>query len=725
MKPIKEEVAMKGKGINILKLILVLIVLGAITFVSVVGLGKGKAGSASDIQLGLDLAGGVSITYETVVDKPTDVEMSDTKYKLQLRVQNYSTEATVYQEGSNRINVDIPGVTDANQILEELGNMGSLQFIDSNGKVVLEGSDIAGAEALIVQQAYGNSNIVALTMTEAGRAKFAKATADNLNKIISIYYDGKEIVSPKVSSVITDGKAEITGQRDYEEAQRLASQIRIGALPLELRELRSNIVGAKLGVEAIETSLLAGLIGLILVIVFMIVMYRVPGVAASIALLIYVGLMVISLNIFDVTLTLPGVAGIILSIGMAVDANVIIFTRIREEIATGKTVRSSIKIGFQKALSAIVDGNITTLIAAAVLFLRGSGTIKGFAQTLAIGIILSMITALFVTRFILNALFGAGCDKVGMYGIQKERKSIDFVKHKSKYFMISGALILIGIVTMVIYSVSGKSALDYGLDFKGGTSTEITYPDTVDADSIRPDVEKYVQNIINDPNIEISKVEGEETLIIKTKELTLDQRTKISEKMVEVYQVDEGLIRTTNISATVSNEMRNDAIWAVAIATVCMLIYIWIRFKNLSFGCSAIIALIHDVLVVLMVYAVFRISVGNTFIACMLTIVGYSINATIVIFDRVRENMKEKLKKESYEEVLNKSITQTISRSINTSLTTFFMVFALFILGVDSIKEFTVPLMAGIICGAFSSMCIAGTIWYIIQKKIGFEEKPE
>lgn len=708
---------MKGKGVNVLKLFIVLAVLGALSAVSVVGIGKNKLGSASDIQLGLDLAGGVSITYETVKKNPTAQEIADTKYKLQQRVDNYSTESTVYTEGDSRINVDIPGVTDANKILEELGNMGSLQFVDSDGNVVLEGSDIANAEATIVNGTYGNSNIVALTLKDEGTKKFEKATRENLNKVIRIVYDGNEISAPVVSTVISNGKASIEGQKTYEEAELLASQIRIGALPLELKELRSNIVGAKLGTEAIETSLLAGAIGLILVILFMIIYYRIPGVAASLALLMYVGLMVISLNIFNVTLTLPGVAGIILSIGMAVDANCIIFTRIREEIATGKTVRSSIKIGFQKALSAIVDGNVTTLIAAVVLYVLGSGTIKGFAQTLGIGIVLSMISALFITKFILNAMYGVGLNKEGMYGVQKEHKNIDFVKNKAKFFCISVVLILIGVVTMVCYKVNGKTAFEYGLDFVGGTSTEVTFPEETDSNAIRGEIESLVAGIIGDPNVETSKVEGAETLIIKTKELTLDQRTSLEEKLTEQYQVDPDLIQVTSISSIVSSEMKSDAILAVVIATICMLIYIWLRFKNFSFGAAAVMALLHDVLVVVMVYVVARISLGNTFIACILTIVGYSINATIVIFDRIRENMGTRLKKESVADVVNNSITQTISRSINTSLTTFFMVFTLFLFGVDSIKEFAVPLMAGIVCGAYSSVCIAGTLWYVLQKK--------
>lgn len=707
---------MKSKGRGFLQLLLIIAAMAGLLAIVIFGFGTGKKGSVEDIKLGLDLAGGVSITYETVKETPKAEEMNDTVYKLKKRVDNYSTEADVYQEGNNRINVDIPGVSDANQILKELGKAGALQFIDEKGEVVLDGSDIQSADATIYNSGTRNEYLVELILTPAGSEKFAKVTKANIGKIISIYYDNVEVSSPRVNSEITGGKAVIEGQASFEEAKELASVIRIGALPLELREIRSNIVGAKLGAEAINTSLLAGIIGFILVILFMIFMYRVPGLAAGIALILYISIVLIALNVFDVTLTLPGVAGIILSIGMAVDANVIIFTRMREELATGKTVRSAIKIGFDKALSAIVDGNVTTLIAAAVLWLRGSGTIKGFAQTLAIGILVSMFTALIITKFVMNTLYNLGLDKESMYGREKELKVFPFVKHKNKFFVASLIVIGIGIAALFINKATIGTVLEYGLDFSGGTSTEVTFNEEQSED-INPEIRAMVSDIIGDPNVELAKIRDANAVIIKTKELSLDQRTAIADKLESEYGVDPDLITTESISATVSNDMKQDAVVAVIIATICMLIYIWIRFKDINFASSAVLALVHDVLIVLMVYAVARISVSSTFIACMLTIVGYSINATIIIFDRIRENLAVKLNKESIEEVVNNSISQTVTRCINTSLTTFIMVFVLFLLGVDSIKIFAAPLMVGIICGAYSSICITGTMWFTLKSK--------
>lgn len=714
---------MKDTKKGVLHLCLIVAAIALMAIIAAVGIGSEHRGSAKNIKLGLDLAGGVSITYETVKSNPSATEMEDTVYKLQKRVENYSTEAVVYQEGSNRINVDIPGVTDANKILEELGKAGALTFVDPEGNVVIDGSDISTATAERRQDPTTgiDQNIVQLELNAAGAKKFAEATTANVGKVIAIVYDGEEINTPVVQQPITNGVASITGQKTFAEAEELASIIRIGALPLELSELRSNTVGAKLGAEAMNTSLLAGFIGFLCVLVFMIIYYRIPGVAASIALVFYVLLMLVALNGLDITLTLPGVAGIILSIGMAVDANVIIFQRIREELATGKTVRSAIKLGFDKALSAIVDGNVTTLIAAAVLYFKGSGTIKGFAQTLAIGIILSMFTALFITKIILNGLYNLGANKAGLYGVQKEVKVKPFMANKAKFFAISGVFIVGCIAALIVNKTTTGDILNYGLDFRGGTSTEVTFSDKVDAKSIQAEIETVVKDATG-TTAETSVIEGQNALLIRTTELSLDQRKAMQEKLIETYEVEESNISMESISGTVSGEMKSDAIIAVLIATICMLIYIWIRFKDINFGASAVLALIHDVIVVLLVYAAFRISVGNTFIACMLTIVGYSINATIVIFDRIRENKNTMKSKDNLADVVDLSISQTISRSINTSFTTFIMVFMLCILGVDSIREFAIPLMAGIVCGAYSSICITGTLWYVL-KRVGKKEK--
>jgi len=667
-----------------------------------------------DIKLGLDLAGGVSITYQAVEENPSSEEMSDTIYKLQQRVQNYSTEAEVYQEGSNRINIDIPGVSDANAILEELGKPGSLIFVDESGNTILTGDQVASAKAAIQEKNGQKSYVVSLTFTEEGAKTFADATAKNIGKRIGIIYDGSMVSYPTVNSAITGGECYIDGMQDYDEAENLAATIRIGSLSLELEELRSNVVGAKLGQEAIATSLKAGAIGFGIVAIFMIAVYLVPGLASVLALCLYVALELVLLSAFEVTLTLPGIAGIILSIGMAVDANVIIFTRIKEEIGVGKTVKSAIKTGFSKALSAIIDGNVTTLIAAVVLFWRGSGTVKGFASTLALGIVLSMFTALFVTKAILNALYNLGLDDPKFYGVSKEKKAINFLGKKNLCFIISCVVIVAGWVTMGVHGAGGDGVLNYSMEFKGGTSTNVTFNEDMSLEDISSKVVPVVTKVTGDAEVQTQKVTGTNEVIIKTKTLSVDQRQALNDALVENFGVEEDKITAESISGAVSNEMKRDAIEAVIIATICMLIYIWFRFKDIRFATSAVLALLHDVLVVLTFYAAARWSVGSTFIACMLTIVGYSINATIVIFDRVRENLKIKTNKQSLADLVNLSITQTFTRSINTSLTTVVMVIVLFIMGVSSVREFALPLIVGIVCGTYSSVCITGALWYVM-----------
>ncbi len=708
----------KNKGI--ISLVLTAVLIALMGFTVIVGFGKTGTGAMKNIKLGLDLAGGVSITYQVKDKNPSDEEMSDTIYKLQRRVEQYSTESSVYQEGSDRINIEIPGVTDANAILDELGKPGSLEFKTEEGETVITGADVQTASAKASEDKMGNREYtIELNLNKDGKEKFAKATRENIDKKISIIYDGAEISSPIVQTEIPDGLAYISGNFTYESAENLASTIRIGGLKLELEELRSNVVGAQLGEQAISTSLKAGAIGLALIIIFMIFVYYLPGLASGLALLIYTELVLVILNAFNITLTLPGIAGIILGIGMAVDANVIIFARVREEMTRGKSVKNSLKTGFQKAMSAIVDGNVTTLIAAAVLWFRGSGPVKGFAQTLAIGIIVSMFTALVVTRLIVFAFYAVGLRKESLYyRPRKEREPIAFVEKRKLFFIISAVLIIAGLAAMGINSSGGKGAFAYSLEFEGGTSTNVTFKEDYSIDEIDEKIVPVVEKVTGDNNVQTQKVAGTNQIIIKTVTLDLDQREALNQAMVDEFKVDESLITAENISSTVSNEMRQDAVVAVIVSTICMLLYIWFRFKDIRFAASAILALLHDVLVVIGFYAIARISVGNTFIACMLTIVGYSINATIVIFDRIREELHYQTKKTDLAQVVNKSITQTLTRSIYTSLTTFVMVAILFIMGVSSIREFAAPLMMGVICGAYSSVCITGALWYVMRTKI-------
>lgn len=731
----------------IITLIIFFALLAGMIYTAVYGLGSSKSGAASDIKLGLDLAGGVSITYEVEGDeKPSAEDMSDTIYKLQKRVDQYSTEAHVYQEGDNRIDIEIPGVTDANAILEEMGKPGSLYFIrqtdkDGNqnyinsgsayvlngktiddlvksGDAVLSGSDVSNAEAGYQNDSMNNQEIVVdLTFTEAGAKKFADATtkAYKAGESIGIYYDGSFISVPKVDAAITDGKAIITGESSIDEANNLASTIRIGGLKLELKELRSNVVGAQLGQNAIQSSLKAALIGFIVLVVFMISVYYIMGFAASLALCMYTALTIILLDAFDITLTLPGIAGIILSIGMAVDANVIIFARIREELKAGKSLKGAEEAGFHKALSAIIDGNVTTLIAAAVLGVTGTGSIKGFAQTLALGIFVSMFTALFITRILLNSFYELGIQNTKIYGVGKPHKKIRFLEN-SKFF-IAGSLtfITIGIIAMIACQVKTGHPLNFNLEFLGGTSTTVTFNKDLSLDDVNNEVVPLIEDITGDSNVQAQKVAGSNQVIFKTRTLDLDERTKFTDTMKDKFSVDEKNITNESISSTISNEMQRNALIAIIITCGCILLYVWFRFKDIRFASGAVLALVHDVLVTTAFYAIFKLSVGSDFVACILTIVGYSINDTIVVFDRIREKLANKTDKDELITVADNSISETLSRSLFTSLTTFFMVLSLFIFGVSSIREFALPLMVGVICGTYSSIELASPIWYFMR----------
>ena len=731
-----------SKRKNIVIFLLMLVLIAGCCYTSAFGWGKTKSGAAENIILGLDLKGGVSITYK-VKDgqKYSKEDFEDTKYKLALRVTSYSTEAEVYKEGDDRITVDIPGADNAEEVLEEIGKPGSLYFatlvskedplekdeksikaLDYYGeekefKVWVSGDQVEDAAAGSQDDGNGNSeHVVSLTFDAAGAKAFKEATTEYLNDVIYIIYDGEILSAPTVQSVIDNGMGVINGQGSYAEAEKLASNIRIGGLSLELEEISSKVVGAKLGSDAVKTSLSAAFIGILLVMLFMIIVYRIPGLASAIALVMYTAAELMVLNAFDLTLTLPGIAGIILSIGMAVDANVIIFARIKEELALGKSVDSAINTGFKKATSAIVDGNVTTFIASLVLMWKGTGPVQGFAQTLAIGIILSMFTAMVISRILVTCFYKMGFKDVKFYGVQKERKTIDFLKRKVVFFALSIVVMVAGIGSMFVFNSKGDGYMNFSIEFKGGISTTVDFDKEYSIDDFNDNIKPDLAEALGTNDIQGQKIKGSNKLVIKTPFISDTEKRAAMKDVLMEYGAVEDSFEESNISASVGKEMKEDAIVAVILATICMLIYIWFRFKNLRFASSAVLALVHDVVVVIGFYAVSRITVGTTFIACMLTIVGYSINATIVIFDRIRENLASDSKKD-VKEIVNASITQTLTRSIYTSITTFITIFVLYILGVTAIQEFALPIMVGIICGGYSSVCITGALWYVMSKK--------
>ena len=726
----------KTKRNAVLVIIAFLLILGVAIYTAIFGVAD--RGKVEYIKLGLDLKGGLSVTYEIQEDDYSDKDLEDTKYKIEQRVEAYTNEYSVYEDGDKKITAEIPGVTNADEILNALNIEGKLEFLDPDNytkwskgqeyEAALTGDDIKNATAGIDSD-NGNDNVVQLAFTDEGAQKFADVTAANVGNIVYIIYDNKVVSAPTVQSAITGGSAEINKIGSYEEAEQLATTIRIGALPLTLKQVRSNIVGATLGSDAISTSLKAGAIGIALVFLIMIIVFRIPGLVASFALAFYTILDLLVLNLFNVTLTLPGIAGVILSVGMAVDANVIIFTRIKEELADGKSVKQAVKGGFHNALSAIIDGNVTTLIAALVLGIFGTGTIKGFAITLAIGVVLSVFTALAVSQSLLTALVNLGVTDAKYFGVAREPKKTNFVK-AGKFCMLGSLIVIIACFCMMpVNNKSKGSPLNFSFEFAGGTSLTVGFDKEYSLSEAEKDIVPVIAEAagIGEAGISVQTVSGTNEIVFKMPELSDDgtddsQMSKVRSALTDKLGAD---VKEANvISGSVSSEMSKNAIFSVILAAILMLIYIAIRFHDVKFGASAVIALLHDVAMVFCLYIILRLTVGNTCIACLLTIVGYSINATIIIFDRVRENIGVmKPKKATYKDIVNLSINQTFSRTIYTSLTTFVTIFVLYIMGVASIKEFALTLMAGVVIGAYSSVCITGPLWYYMKTKLGKTEK--
>lgn len=720
----------KQKSIVLFLVSIIVMILLALVLVFGVKIGGMEKGSARNIILGLDLKGGVSITYEAVGDYTAE-DMKDTLNKLKLRAEEFSSESDVYMEGDNRITVDIPGQSDADAVLEKLGKPGSLSFVTDYGqdseKTWIEGSQVVDAQPQVTtDQSTGQKQyVVSFELNSEAAQTFAEVTADNIGKIIYIIYDGEIVSSPRVNTAITGGSGEITSMSSYEEAEQLASMIRIGSLKVELQDITHKVVGARLGSNAVSTSLFAGILGVIVIIIFMAVINRIPGVAAGLALIFYVEATLICLNGFDLTLTLSGIAGVILSIGMAVDANIIINTRIKEEIAAGKSIESAIDIGFKKASSAVIDGNVTTFIAAIVLMILTSGTIKGFAQTLAIGTVLSIFTALVVSRFFVKTMYNMGLDKQNMYGVQKERKPFHIIEKRVISFAVIAVIVVVAVVGLFANksgNINGRNrTLNYSIEFEGGINITANFDKKYTTDEFNDTILPVIQEISGDAEAIANEVVGSNEFSVKVKQVDPSVINEIKDKLTSDYGVTD--FDYSEVGSTLSSEMRKNAIISVVVALIFMLLYIFVRFRDMRYAASAVITLICDIAIVFAFYVISYTSVGNTFIACMLTLVGYSINATIVIFDRVREHRKTDKEQTDILELGNRSITQTLSRTIYTSFTSFITIFFLYILGVSSLKEFAGPLMVGIIGGMFTNIFIPCSLWYMMMKKKKADKK--
>ena len=686
------------------------------------------------IRLGLDLVGGSIITFEAMVEEEMDADTLDNNMNivesmLRSRLDQLELfEATIYRVGEKRITVEIPSITNPEEAVQKLGSTAKLEFKNADGEVVLEGKEVAKSEALngAIDQTQILQNFVKLTLNSEATAKFAEATkiaanAGSEKNYIDIQLDGETISAPRVSADykstgITGGTVLITGGFTPEDASWLANVIAAGQLPFALEEVELRSVGAQLGVQALETSIMAGAIGIALVILFMIAVYRLPGVVASISLMFYTVIVLNCLSLFKVNLSLPGIAGIILSIGMAVDANVVIFERIKEELKVGKTIKASIDSGFDRAFGAIFDSNVTTLIAAVVLYFFGTGTIKGFALTLGLGIVVSMFTALTVTHFLLNRMVDFRLTNLAFYGISvkadKEKKQLGIANKFKVYGLISIVLVAAGLAGLVT-APFGVNMFNLDIDFAGGTTMYYDMGQKVTGDVIA-EIEKAFKDATGYETSAVQSTGDGNEVMVKAVNIDTEKREAFTEVLKERFGIsDSSVLNVEDVSPAIGKDLQKSAFKSAGIAACLMLLYITVRFDFVS-GISAVICLIHDVLVMISLYVVFKLPLNLNFIAAALIIFGYSINASIITFDRIRENMKSG-KKATLVEIVNESINQTLTRNINTTITTLCTIVLVYILGVQSLKNFSLPIIAGVLSGAYSSIFIAGSLWAKIK----------
>ncbi|MBN2796682.1 MAG: protein translocase subunit SecD [Clostridia bacterium] len=739
------------KSRRLLTLVGLLLIVALTVYVAAFGLGTDKVGISSvkdDMKLGLDIQGGVVIEYEAVI--PEDIADDEDEIARQLDGTAAVMSTRIDSKGlmeprvtinysQRRIRVEMPGVTDVNEAAKFIGTTAKLTFHkvaettvlqaadidartirvgDFEGEEIMDGSSVKDSGSRFSSTTSYVGYVVDLVLDSDGSAAFEAASKEFVNRAsgkgqIAIAVDDVVISAPWASQVLTGGQFYISNM-EQQEANDLSLQIKSGALPLKLEEIETNLIGATLGQDALDSSVNAAIIGFILVVLFMIIVYRIPGVVASIALALYAAIILFTMTALQATLTLPGVVGIVLGFGMAVDANVVIFERIKEELNNGKTVRAAVKYGFKRAMRTILDANITTLIAAVVLYTFGDGPIKGFATTLGIGIIASMFTAVVFTRTLLVNLEASGLfTNPKFFGASSniKEKIRNILNHYKVWFAISAAVILIG---GGMFTVKG---MNLGIDFQGGTEIQYYLKTDFDTADVKDALSSFEKDGVALDAVYLKAGIGEtadKELIIRTvSSLNTTDRATIEELLLKAYPNAE-FRRVNQFSPSVGDEIKTKAVLSVLIAAVGMLIYITFRFE-IVFGIASIIALLHDVLVLLAVYAIFQIPVNTAFIAAILTVVGYSINDTIVVFDRIRENIKFE-KKPDYFEVANRSLNQTIIRSINTSLTTLLVIGSLYFLGIDSIKDLALPLMAGVIAGTYSSIFIASPIWALWRK---------
>lgn len=703
-----------------------------------------------NINLGLDLQGGFEVLYEVTPlngekgDKVDRETLKSTAEALERRVNVLGvSEPNIQIEGDDRIRVQLAGVKDQNKAREILSTEANLTFRDVNDRVMMDGSDLEENGA---KQSFDQQNKPSVSITLKDGDKFGEITkeirdmAPENQLIIWLDFeegkdsykaerakpDPKYLSNPNVDKILNQKNVEITGNFTIEEAQQLASLLNAGSLPVNLEETYSTSVGAKFGEQALDETIFAGIIGVLAVFVFMLIFYRLPGIVAAITLSIYVYLILLIFDWMHGVLTLPGIAALILGVGMAVDANIITYERIKEELKVGRNIKAAFEAGSKGSLSTIFDANLTTLLAAIVLFAFGTSSVKGFATMLIISILASFITAVFGARLFLGLLVNSGLfkNKPGLFGVKQSEihdisegvdtldlktkfDRFDFIKSRNKFFVGSAVLIGIGLIALLVFR------LNLGIDFASGTRVEIMSDNRLTAEQVK---EELKQVDLETDDIVISGENGDIGVARFKGVLSKDKISELKSHFKEAYGAEPNV---GTVSPTIGKELAKNAMKAVAIASVGIIIYVTIRFE-IYMALAAVIALLHDAFFIIVLFSITRLEVDITFIAAVLTIVGYSINDTIVTFDRMRENMvkKKRLKTpEDIADVVNSSLRQTLGRSVNTIMTVVITVVALLIFGSASIWNFSFALLVGLIAGTYSSIFIAAQLWYVWKVK--------
>lgn len=738
---------MKNRG-RIIAFFLIVIVLGTTIGTTVTGITK-------NINLGLDLQGGFEVLYKV---EPLDKDQKITRNLMEGTVQTLNdrvnrlgiSEASIDIEGEDRIRVQLAGVEDQQQARDMLATSARLTFRDVNDKKLLDGSDIKEGSAKQDFHPDTNQPIVTLSLKDASKFADVTTTIKNMgapNNLLVIWMDYDEgdsykaeankpdpkfVSAPRVSQTLNTTNVMIEGNFTVEEAKYMADIINAGSLPVNMTELYSTSVGAQFGEQALNKTVFAGIFGIGLVYLFMLFVYRFPGLIATINLTIYIYLVLLLFKLMNGVLTLPGIAALILGVGMAVDANVITFERIKEELRSGKSLIASFKAGTKNSLSSIIDANITTLLAAVILFIFGTSSVKGFATLLMVSILVSFLTAVYGTRLLMQLWIKSPFLKKrpGWFGVKQEsikdiaapqetevtfnNRHVHVVKHRYKFLIASLIMVVVGAVSLILFQ------LNPGIDFTSGSRVEVLSQHTITTDEINEDLNELN---LSAKSIVISGENNEMAVMRYDKVLSEKKLAEVKTYFKDKYGSEPNV---SVVSPVVGQELVKNALYAVGIAAIGMIIYVTFRFE-FFFGMTAIIALIHDAFFVLVVFSLTRIEFDVTIVAALLTIIGYSINDTIVTFDRIRENIqKQKKRITSFKElarIVNNSLLQTFTRSINTSLTTLLAVLVFLFMGAESIRGFAIAMTVGLIVGTYSSLFIASQLWLVWRGKM-LKKKP-